>query len=84
MESAFSLSAGLCFPHFSLVVSVAEDLETRKALIRVQRERMEQLLAQLKEYVDKHDYRRTSEEFAEEKNSWMRAIDAISGMKDVF
>ena len=84
MVEAFISSVGLCFPHFSLVTSRAEDPAVRSLLIRVQKEKLENLAASLKQFVDKHDYRRASEGFAEEKDSWLRAVEFVSGMKNVF
>jgi len=84
MVDAFETSAGLCFPHFTFAVNEAEDPGVRSVLIRVQKEKMERLSAQLKEFMDKHDYRRISEGFAEEKDSWLRAVELVSGLKNVF
>ncbi len=84
MVEAFSSSTGLCFPHFSLVVNEAKESETRSILLCVQTGKLEKLIAHLKEFMDKHDYRRTSEGFTEEKDSWLRAVDLVSGLKNVF
>jgi ParB-like chromosome segregation protein Spo0J len=84
MASAFESSMGLCFPHFSLAAEQAEDSAVKSILVRVQAENVKRLLVQLKEFIDKHDYRRTSEDYAEEKDSWMRAVELVSGLKNVF
>lgn len=84
MLSAFESSVGLCFPHFALASEQAPDSEVRRVLVRVQAENVKHLLAQLKEFIDKHDHRRTSEDYAEEKDSWMRAVELVSGLKNVF
>ena len=84
MASAFESSMGLCFPHFSLAAEQAEDSAVKSMLVRVQAENVKRLLVQLKEFIDKHDYRRTAEDYAEEKDSWMRAVELVSGLKNVF
>jgi hypothetical protein len=84
MASALESSAGLCFPHLMIAVSATEDPEVREELIRMERKKMETLLAQLEKYVLKSDYGRTSEAFAEERDSWMRAVEFVSGLKNVF
>lgn len=84
MALVFGSSAGLCFPHFVLAVDGTEDSEVRTLLYKVQAERTDHLLGELKEFIDKHDYRRSDEGFAEERDSWLRAIEFVSGMKNLF
>ena len=84
MSAAFEASAGLCFPHFSAALREAEDPGARKELIRVQKQKMEALLSQLKKLIDRYDYRNIGAGFAEEKDSWIRAVEAVSGLKDLF
>jgi hypothetical protein len=84
MRDAFACSAGLCFPHFATVLMRAENLAIQQDLIRAQKQHLSALSSQLQEFINKYDYRRTSEEFNEERNSWLRAVEMISGLKDVF
>jgi len=84
MALAFGSSAGLCFPHFTLVSEQAEEGEVRALVHKTQAERTSRLLGELKEFIDKHDYRRASEGFTGEGDSWLRAIEFISGMKNLF
>jgi hypothetical protein len=84
MTEALVSSAGLCFPHFTLAVNGAKVQEVRDVLIRVQQEKLQDLLSHLKEFVDKHDHRRSLDSFAEEKDSWMRAVEVVCGSKGVF
>lgn len=84
MSGAFAASVGLCFPHFSAALEEARDPDVRKELIRVQKEKMQTLLSLLKELIDRYDYRHIGAGFAEEKDSWLRAVDTVSGLKDLF
>ena len=84
MAAAFTSSAGLCFPHFSLALNEAQEVATSNFLKQAQWQKVEHLQSQLKEFIDKHDHRRTAEEFAAEKDSWLRAVEFVSGMKNVF
>ncbi len=84
MSGAFATSAGLCFPHFQAAIEAAQDSEVKKELVRIQKEKTQALLSQLKELIDKYDYRRIASGFKEEKDSWMRAVEMVSGLKDVF
>jgi len=84
MVEAFAHSPGLCFLHVTLVMNEEQHVEEKRILIEVQEEKLETLLAQLKEFQGKQDYRRSAEESSEEKDSWQRAIEFVSGMKNVF
>jgi len=84
MKDALIASAGLCFTHFIAVLKQADDSEVTSGLIRMQKDRLESLSLQLKEFISKYDYRRADEEFREERDSWLRALEMVSGVKDVF
>jgi hypothetical protein len=84
MAEAFAASSGLCDLHFTLVMSEEQHSEEKRILIDVQREKLKVLLVQLKEFQGKQDYRRSREVSLEEKDSWQRAIEFVSGMKNVF
>lgn len=72
-------SWGLCLPHFRMVLFRVEDDSTLDILIDVQRERMEALSVDLKEYLRKHDYRFAHEPYGSEKDSWIRVIALFVG-----
>ncbi len=84
MAEAFASSPGLCFLHIMLVMNEEQHTEEKRILIEVQKEKLERLLVQMKEFHGKQDYRRSAEESSEEKDSWQRAIEFVSGMKGVF
>jgi uncharacterized Zn finger protein (UPF0148 family) len=84
MADAFASSPGLCFLHFTLVMNEEQHSEEKRILIEVQKEKLKTLLHQLKEFQGKQDYRRSAEESSEEKDSWQRAIEFVSGVKNVF
>jgi hypothetical protein len=75
----FRKSWGLCLPHFRMVLFRVEDDSTLDILIDVQRERMEALSGDLKEYLRKHDYRFAHEPYGPERDSWIRAIALFAG-----
>ena len=72
-------SWGLCLPHFRMVLFRVEDDSTLDILIDVQRERMEALSVDLKEYLRKHDYRFVHEPYGSERDSWIRVIALFVG-----
>jgi hypothetical protein len=84
MAEVFASSPGLCFLHVTLVMNEEQRMEEKRILIEVQEEKLEKLLVQLKEFQRKQNYRGSAEESSEEKDSWQRAIEFVSGMKNVF
>ncbi len=84
MAAALEGSTGLCFPHFSLAMSEAKDPEVRSVLLQTQEAQLKGLASQLKKLIDTYDYRRITGGFKEEKDSWLRAVEMVSGLKTVF
>ena len=84
MVGVFSAAPALCFPHFSFVLNNAKEPGVRSLLIRVESKKLDQLLVLLDRYIAKHEHRRSAEGFAEEKDSWERAVEMVGGLKDVF
>ncbi|HVP17518.1 MAG TPA: DUF6062 family protein [Spirochaetia bacterium] len=84
MAAAWAGSAALCFPHFTLAMSEAKDPEVKSALVRTQGARLKGLASQVKQLIDRYDHLRAAEGFEEEKDSWLRAVEMISGLKTVF
>jgi len=70
---------GLCLPHFRTTLAEVDDDLALRILIEVQRERMQAISAELKEYLRKHDYRFAHEPYGPERDAWMRVIALIAG-----
>jgi len=75
----FRKSGGLCLPHFRLALLRVEDESARDLLVEVQRQKMGHLLAELAEYLRKHDYRYAHEPYGLEADAWIRAIALFTG-----
>jgi hypothetical protein len=84
MRQAFSTSAGLCVQHFLAALQRADDPHLRQYLLAVEDKKLEDLLHDLEEFCRKHDYRFIKDGFGKEKDSWQRAINMMTGLKDVF
>jgi len=80
----FKSSFGLCLPH--LIRVIEEDKQGRivKELLTIELEKMKELIAEMKEFQRKHDYRFSEESFGKEGNSWIRVVEKMSGGKGVF
>lgn len=84
VRTAFESSAGLCRPHFLKVFEAAKDVTTKEYLLEVERQTLELLLQELQEFCRKHDYRYRDETYGKESDSWIRAINIITGGKENF
>ena len=77
---ALEKSAGLCLPHLRHALEHLRAPEKRAALLRLQRQRIDSLRAELQEYIRKNDYRFMAEGFGPEKDSWLRAVGMVAGL----
>ena len=69
MHSAFQESAGLCVPHFFIVIEAVRDAETRRCIIEVMRDKYGKLLADLSEFQRKREWRYAHEPLGKEGDS---------------
>ena len=75
--AAYEASDGLCLPHFRDVLARAGAAPT--PLVAAQRAIWSRLNDELEEFLRKSDYRFQKEPFGAERDSWQRALSAISG-----
>lgn len=79
LAPAYAASAGLCLPHFRLVLAGITGPETLTALIDAQKAVWQRLSAELGEFIRKKDHRFQHETYGPEGDSWLRAIEAVVG-----
>ncbi len=84
LEEAYRLSDGLCLPHFRQVLRQSSDSANHRLIIAVQTAIWTALRDQLKEFEEKHDYRRSGEGIGSEGDSWLRVIRHMAGLRGVF
>lgn len=79
LAAAYRVSDGLCLPHFRAVVGRAMPGPALATLVAAQRAVWERLNRELDEFLRKSDYRFQKEPMGAERDSWQRAISAVSG-----
>lgn len=84
LRKAIEESPGLCIPHLLLALRQAPDAPTRKYLVTVHIGRFSALANDLAEYIRKQDYRFIGQGFGKEKGSWLRSVNMMTGLKEVF
>jgi len=79
LAEAYRASDGLCQTHFRHTLARARSVQKVEILVTLQREVWQRLHAELGEFIRKKDYRFKDEPFGPERDSWRRALAAISG-----
>jgi hypothetical protein len=79
LSAAYRASDGLCLPHLRHVLVRAPSGKTTASLVSAQQEVWQQLHDELGEFIRKKDVRFRGETFGEERDSWRRALEAVSG-----
>ena len=78
LSELYRASDGLCLTHFRHVLARAPAGKTTTSLVSAQQEVWQRLHAELGEFIRKKDVRFRDESFGEERDSWRRALEAIS------
>lgn len=73
-------AGGLCLPHLRLTLSIRGAVESKRLLLAVERRAWSALQLELKEFIRKNDYRFRTEPKGSERDSWLRAMDALVGL----
>lgn len=76
---AYQSSDGLCLPHFRRTVALCADQASLDALVSKQSQVLNALVAELSEFIRKHDYRFRQEQILTEEDSWRRAMEMVVG-----
>jgi hypothetical protein len=79
LTKALQASEGLCIPHLKRAFESVRDSATFDLLLSVNREKLDGLLGELAEYIRKNDYRFQHEGFGAEGDSWLRAVNKLTG-----
>jgi hypothetical protein len=79
LSDAIRNSDGLCLPHLRQALVMSPSPEASHLLLALVLERWERLQSELAEFIRKNDYRFSKEGFGEERDSWLRAVAALTG-----
>ncbi len=79
LHRAYSEGEGLCLPHLILALKQVQDEEALRLLIQPQVARYRLMLHHLDEFIRKRDHRFREEQYGEEGDVWLRAMNAMTG-----
>jgi hypothetical protein len=77
LARAYKESFGLCAPHLLSVMTRGGP--PAEHLLEIESDKLGSLIAELKEFQRKNDYRYAGEGFGPERDSWIRAIEKVVG-----
>ena len=81
MSDALEASDGLCLPHLRMTLEQVKEVSACETLINIHREKLENLSAELGEFIRKNDYQAIKEGFGREGDAWLRAVGMIVGSR---
>ena len=84
LRDAYQKGPGLCVPHIVAALQRCNDDMPIEWIMRIESQKIKDLISELKEYLRKHDYRFSHEPFGRERGSWIRAIEKLKGKEGVF
>jgi hypothetical protein len=79
LAEAYRASGGLCLSHFRGTLARVPSSAEAGLVVAAQRSVWERLYDELGEFIRKNDHRFRDETFGPERDSWRRALEAISG-----
>ncbi|MBK8046527.1 MAG: hypothetical protein IPK16_04965 [Anaerolineales bacterium] len=71
--------SGFCLPHLRTALAVATDPAAHRFLQETTQARLNELIAEMDEFIRKYDHRFRKEEWGAERDSWQRAIAWVAG-----
>lgn len=75
----YRTSEGLCLSHFRQALASAPNEQDARTLVAAQQTVWQQLHTELGEFIRKKDGRSRDEPYGAERDSWRRALEAVSG-----
>lgn len=81
VRAALIQGGGLCLPHLRLALTASGPAAGYRALLDAQQEAWVGLMSELDEFIRKNDYRFQHEPMNDERDSWLRALDALVGTR---
>jgi len=84
IKTTYQASPGVCMPHLAILLESIKDPAIQNYLYETEERNLTGLWGELQEFIRKNDYRYSDESFGEERDSWSRAIQKLTGNKIVF
>ncbi len=85
MINAFEKSAPICVPHFlDLLDQIKRNRNLERYLVDIEQKKIRELIADLDEFIRKHDYQYADESFGREQDCCQRAVRIIAGYEGLF
>jgi len=83
-KSTYKNSSDLCLVHLNRAIKKCKEKKFVAEIINIETAKFGSLIAELKEFQRKQDYRFSKEKIGKEGDSWIRAIEKMIGKEGVF
>lgn len=83
LKAAWEGPAALCIPHLGDLCALLRDDGARRRIVEMHRDNYTALCEAMGQLIEKQSYDRRPEEIGSEKDSWIRAIEALVGKSGV-
>jgi len=84
LRFSYKNSFGLCLRHLNLAIKNNKNKKLTNEFIAIEAAKFNSLIAEVKEFLRKHDYRFSKEKIGKEGDSWIRAIEKMIGKEGIF
>lgn len=79
LKIAYKNSFGLCLPHLRIALGECRNRQQAEEILALESGKLAALSAEVKDFLRKRDYRFSSEKTGAESDSWIRAVEKLSG-----
>ncbi|MGA2440385.1 MAG: DUF6062 family protein [Tepidisphaeraceae bacterium] len=83
LKAAWEGPAVLCIPHLGDLCGLLRDDAARRRMIEVHRGKYQALCREMSQLIEKQSHDHRPEQIGPEKNSWIRAIEALVGRSGI-
>jgi hypothetical protein len=84
IKAIYESAPGFCIPHLTMLLAMIKEPVIYNYVSEIETRNLTGLWQEMQEFIRKHDYRYTDESYGEERDSWHRAIQKLTGNKIVF
>ena len=84
LKFSYKRSFGLCLFHLNSAIKKCKNKKLTHEIITIETAKLNSLLVEVEEFLRKHDYRFSNEQFGKEGDSWIRAIEKLTGKEGVY
>jgi len=83
-QEAVAHSGGLCAQHLIEALNASHEPELRRRLLTIHIARFAKLADDVEDFIRRHDYRFSKEDFKKKRDCWRKAVMMLTGLRNVY